>query len=94
MTHEVYDPNDVLLTLDHQFGEVDTTLAEWMRRGPGPRKKLQPIAARSMFTGEELPLTVIPLAYRNDRHTRALIAAGELEWPWKDDTTTGLTPES
>jgi len=53
-----------------------------MRTGPGPRTHLSPSAARSRSTGEDLPLTVIPLTYRNDAMSRALIAAGKLESPW------------
>jgi hypothetical protein len=77
-----WDPDDVLLVIAHPFGDVETTLAEWMARGPGPRPLVRPVSARSRLTGEALPMTVVPLAYRNDETARALIAAGELEWPW------------
>jgi hypothetical protein len=82
VTEQEWDPYDVLLVIDHPFGQVETTLAEWMARGPGPRRFLRPVAAKSRFTGDDLPLTVVPLAYRNDETARALIEAGELEWPW------------
>ena len=82
MTPQEWDPEDVLLTVDHPFGRVETTLAEWMAVGPGPRNLVRPVAARSRQTGETLPMTVVPLAYRNDEIARARIEAGELEWPW------------
>jgi hypothetical protein len=77
-----HDPEDVLLTLDHPFGRLEVTLARWMAVGPGPRPFVRPIAARSRSTGEQLPMTVVPLAYRNDAAARALIVAGKLRWPW------------
>jgi hypothetical protein len=76
------DLDDVLVTLDHPAGTVEVPLAQWIRQGPGPRRFVRPIAARSQSTGEILPLTVIPLAYRNDDESRARIAAGEIAAPW------------
>jgi hypothetical protein len=49
-----------------------------MAVGPGTR----PVAARSSITGEALPLTVIPLAYRNDEESRRLIEERHIESPW------------
>ena len=80
--YEEHDPDDVLVTLDHPFGELEVTLARWMAVGPGPRPLVRPIAARSRSTGQELPMSVVPLAYRNDANARALFAAGKLKWPW------------
>jgi len=77
-----WDLEDVLVTIGHPFGDVDKPLTQWMARGPGPRHGIRPQSARSQSTGEELPLTVIPLAYRNDRQSRALIAAGRIAPPW------------
>jgi hypothetical protein len=76
------DPEDVLLMIDHPFGRIETTLAEWMRRGPGPRAEVRPTEAYARSTGEPLPLTVIPPAYRNDEESRRLIAQGALASPW------------
>ncbi len=75
------DPQDVLLYIDHPFGRVETTLADWMRTGPGLRARLRPIGARRRSTGESLPLTVVPMRYRNDEESRRLIAEGVLEPP-------------
>ena len=75
------EPSEIIVTIDHPFGTVEATLAEWIERGPGPRPLVRPVAARSAATGEELPLTVIPLRYRNDAESRQLIAAGRLDPP-------------
>jgi hypothetical protein len=77
-----WDPGDVLVTISHPFGDLEMPLTQWMAKGPGPRHKVRPQAARSRSTGETLPLAVIPFAYRNDRVSRALIAAGRVEPPW------------
>lgn len=76
------DPEEVIVVIEHPFGRVEATLAEWMARGPGPRGLVRPVAARDRPTGRDLPLTVVPLAYRNDEESRRLIAEGRLESPW------------
>jgi hypothetical protein len=78
------DPDDVVVVLGHPHGDVEMTLAEWMKVGPGGRPLLRPIAARSRSTGDPKPLTIIPLPYRNNATSRALIAAGDLESPWEE----------
>lgn len=74
----------MVVVVAHPYADFDRPLREWMARGPGPRHGTRPVSARSRTTGEALPLTVIPLAYRNDRESRALIAAGKLASPWRD----------
>jgi len=81
-SHGASDPQDLLLTVQHPFGDLEVSLAEWIARGPGPRPLVRPVAVRSRSTGESLPLTVIPLRYRNDEESRRLIAEGVLESPW------------
>ena len=76
------DPQDLVLTIQHPFGDLDVSLAEWIAKGPGPRPLVRPVAVRSRSTGESLPLTAIPLRYRNDEESRRLIAEGVLESPW------------
>jgi hypothetical protein len=75
------DPANVIVTVGHPFGDVDVPLSAWISRGPGPRSLVRPIRARRGGTGEPLPLAVVPLRYRNDAESRALIAAGALEPP-------------
>jgi hypothetical protein len=79
----VSDEEDIQLTIAHPVGDLKVSLATWILTGPGPRDRVRPIAARRKSTGEELPLTVIPLQYRNDDESRKLIASGELPDPWK-----------
>jgi hypothetical protein len=77
-------PEDIEVLIQHNFGDIWPTLAQWMKRGPGPRAFLQPVAARSRLTGEELPLSVIPFRYLNNSASRAAIRRGELTNPWPD----------
>jgi hypothetical protein len=79
------DLEDVLVTIDHPWGELEVELTEWIRKGPGARPLLELMRARSRSTGEELPLDVVPLRYRNNDESRRLIASGELENPWPDN---------
>lgn len=80
-------PAEILVTIGHPFGDLEIPLEEWIMRGPGPRPLVRPVSARSATTGEPLPLTVIPLRYRNDAESRSLIAAGVLvPPPWHPST--------
>lgn len=81
-----YPPDDVILTISHPFGDVEVELDEWIRIGPGSRDLVTPISARSKSTGRELPLSVIPLRYRNSSLSRLLISLRLLENPWKKQT--------
>ena len=75
-------PDDVEVLIRHPFGDVWPTLAAWMEHGPGPRVELRPVAARSRLTSEALPLSMVPLRYRNDAESRAAIERGEFTDPW------------
>lgn len=79
-----HDIEDILVTIDHTWGEIEVSLTEWIKRGPGPRKLLELSAARSRRTGEPLPLEVVPFRYRNSEESRRAIADGELENPWPE----------
>lgn len=74
---------DIIVTLAHPHGDVDTTLTQWMEIGPGPRPFVRPVAAREATTGASLPLTVVPLRYRNTALSRALIKMRVLKDPWR-----------
>lgn len=75
---------DIIVTVAHNWGETDVTLAHWIANGPGPRWKVQPVAARDRVTGAQLPLRVIPLRYRNSALSRLLVRLGVLKMPpWK-----------
>lgn len=74
--------DDILVVIGHPHGDIEVPLATWIATGPGPRSFVRPIAATRRSTGEQLPLTVIPPAYRNDEESRSLIARGLLSDPW------------
>jgi hypothetical protein len=76
------DLDDVLVTIEHPFGDVEVPLSAWMEAGPGPRSLVRPVRARSRSTGRRLPLSVIPLRFRNDGESRRAIRDGRIENPW------------
>ncbi len=71
-----------MVLISTNWGDFEQPLTRWIAEGPGARHGRRPIAARSESTGEPLPLTVVPLPYRNDDESRTLIAAGRLAPPW------------
>ena len=83
---EPVDLDDVLVVIAHPFGDVEVPLADWIATGPGPRRLVRPVRACSRSTGRPLPLSVIPLRYRNDEESRRAIAHGLLDDPWPDAT--------
>jgi hypothetical protein len=78
------DLDDVLVVIAHPFGDVEVPLTDWIVTGPGPRRLVRPVRARSRSTGQRLPLSVIPLRYRNNGQSRRAIADGVLKDPWPD----------
>jgi hypothetical protein len=76
------DPDDILVVIGHPFGDVVVPLGNWIATGPGPRPYVRPLSARSRATGEPLPLSVIPLRYRNDDEARQAIRDGRFDDPW------------
>jgi hypothetical protein len=84
VTGSEWDLDDVLVRIEVGYAVGEQPLTAWMATGPGRRSFTAPESARSRSTGEALPLTVIPLEYRNDRRSRALIAAGNIASPWRD----------
>jgi hypothetical protein len=76
------DPEEIIVTIAHPHGDIEVSLGEWMRLGPGERPLVRPIAVRKK-TGEPLSISDIPLRYRNTALSRALIKAGLIENPWK-----------
>jgi hypothetical protein len=86
---DVTDPDDVLVVIGHPFGDIEVPLAVWIATGPGPRPFVRPVQARSRSTGQLLPLSAIPLRYRNDAQSRKAIRDGLLDEPWPGDEPTG-----
>jgi hypothetical protein len=81
---EPIDLDDALVVIEHPFGEVEVPLADWVATGPGARRFVRPVRARSRKAGRRLPLTAIPLQYRNNGESRQAIADGRIDDPWPD----------
>lgn len=73
---------DIVVQISHPHGELELSLDEWERTGPGSRPLLRPFAVRNGTTGVRLPLTVIPFKYRNTALSRILIRVGFIKSPW------------
>ena len=73
---------DIVVIIDHPHGRLEVPLEQWIEQGPGSRDLLRPVAAKSAKTGEPLPLTVIPMPYRNSPLTRLLVRMKLLKKPW------------
>jgi hypothetical protein len=70
------------VTVAHPWGDIETTLEEWIRRGPGLRPLVQIVAAKRRSTGEPISMDQIPLEYHNSRESRRLQRLGRLPTPW------------
>ena len=75
------DYDDVIVTVAHPVGDVETTLRRWIETGPGPRPFMTIVAAR-WRTGDPITLEAIPLQYRNSPESRRLQRLGVLPAPW------------
>ncbi len=75
-------PEDMLVTVAHPWGDIEVTLAAWMARGPGPRLFVRAIHPRVKATNQPLPHDVIPLASQHTPESRRLIKSGVLPNPW------------
>lgn len=67
--------DDINVVIPITWGEpIEMPLSEWMKRGPTKRLPLMsPMAAKLKSTGTPLPISVIPLAYRNTMWSRLLV---------------------
>ena len=92
LTAQTPVPDDVLVAIGHPMGDIEVPLAVWIATGPGPRPLVRPIRARSHSTGQPLPLSIIPLQYRNDEQSRQAINDGHLANPWPDNNPQSLGP--
>lgn len=70
-----------LVVLDHPAGNMEVSFADWKAVGPGERKFLRPMAALAA-DGAPLSIRAIPLRYRNNNLSRALISFGVMKSPW------------
>jgi hypothetical protein len=81
MTVSPAEYDDIIVTVAHPYGDIETTLRYWIETGPGPRPFVTITAARRA-SGEPLPLEAIPLEYRNNVESRRLQRLGLLPTPW------------
>lgn len=75
--------SQIVLTIAHPHGDVELTLEEWMFRGPGLTRYVQPVHARDEVTGRKLSLKVIPFRFRNTNLSRLLISLRLVKDPWR-----------
>ena len=78
--HDTVTVIDVVL--QHPHGHLRVGLQEWISKGPGDREFLAPTHAIERETGKELPLSVVPLRYRNSPWSRRLVRLRLLKEPW------------
>lgn len=79
------DCTDIRVTIAHPMGYIETSLEMWMQNGPGERRYIAPVRVICADDGRPLPLSVIPLRYRNNGLSRLLIRIGVLENPWPEE---------
>ena len=75
----VYD--EVIVTVAHPSGDIETPLSTWIKIGPGPRR-LVTISKARWRDGTPVPLEEIPLQYSNNAESRRLQRLGLLPEPW------------
>jgi len=83
--------HNIMLIIEHNWGKIETTLADWIENGPRERPLISPNAAYCVESGKPLPLHVIPLCYRNNGLSRFLIRLGLISDPWTANTTSNAT---
>lgn len=76
------DPTQVMVTVGHPHGDVEVSLDDWITNGPGPRDLVDVVSMRTR-AGEPLPLSDLPLRYRNNFLARRLRALKLLSDPWQ-----------
>lgn len=74
--------DDIEVKIEHTWGTFWISLQDWVATGPGLRPLIHPSAARSRSAGTDLPLTVVPLGYRNDAGSLLAILRGRVKEPW------------
>ena len=74
--------DNVIVTVAHPWGDVDTRLTEWVRIGPGPRTSVQIVSARWAENDNPIDMDEIPAEYHNSEETHRRQRLGELPTPW------------
>jgi hypothetical protein len=80
-----FKPNEIMVVISGNWGDIPMTLAEWMKQGPGNRVLRSPFRSWNLKTGEEIPINEIPQPFRNDFDSIKKIINGELKDPWNRD---------
>jgi len=73
---------DIVITVAHPVGDVEVSLVDWIRTGPGPRPYVSIVAARRRSTGDLIAMDEIPLEYHNTPEARSRQRQGLLPCPW------------
>jgi hypothetical protein len=76
--------SEIIVIVAHPMGDVETPLEAWMRHGPGERELVSISRVVCKDDGRTLPVSTIPLRYRNNFLSRWLISVGLLQNPWGD----------
>lgn len=71
-------PEDILVTIEHPFGEIEATLAEWITKGADTRPGVRATHPRLKATGQPLPPESIPPEYQFAWQLQHLRARGLL----------------
>ena len=81
------DINQIGLRITSYYsGQVHKiSLTEWMKIGPGIRWGIGPHKAVNSYTGQDIPFSLVPVAYRNNYISHILISLGILDYPWADN---------
>ena len=77
--------SELEVRLSHPWLSDFVPLELWMELGPGLRDRVGPLEVRHSRTRESLPISVIPLRFRNSMLSRLLIRWGLLEDPWNQN---------
>jgi len=76
-----YKDEDLRVVVMHPAGDILTSFESWKQHGPGERPLVQ-IGSVIDKRGNDVPLRVIPLKYRNTRLSRFLIRCKLISNPW------------
>ncbi len=73
----------VVIASNWGWGDIpNISLEDWIAKGPGSRWHIGPAGAICADDGRRLPISVIPLQYRNNEFAQFLYAAGAVPYPW------------
>jgi hypothetical protein len=73
---------EILVVVAHPWGDIEVPLRTWVEKGPGPRRFVGITAAKRRSTGEDVPLSEVPMEYHNSPESRRLQREGRLPCPW------------